>query len=209
MPDHAVNAPLEYVNSAIAVHGADALTDLLPTSGAINASAATLYDRRVEILLTKWHWNFATRDFALSQLADAPPSPWTAQYNLPACTLKVLGTDIPGEDYDLAANHDPSDTDGIRRLYAMRTGVRARVIVRPLDELFPTHFIDALVADLAAWLSKPITGQADPVLFAEARGILAEAKLIDASEKPTRAFYQRDPRGPSGRRLLVGQDFDD
>ena len=202
MPDNAATSPLAFVNHALALIGEDPLTDLLPESGATNAAAAQIYDRVVESLLSVWSWKFATMDCELSQNAEAPPSPWTAQYDLPARTLRIISTDCPGETYTIARNHDVGDNDGTRRLYAMRTGVRARVVIRPLDELFPAHFVSALIPEMAAQLAPSVTGDLNLAGLFErrAREALLRAKLHDAHEAPLPTFSGRDPRGPG----LVG-----
>ena len=209
MPDQAVTSPLAMVNDALATLGEDPLTDLLATSGSTNAAAATIYDRTVETMLAQWNWRFATMDCELSDLGVAPPSPWTAQYNLPARTLRIIGTNCPGEPYTIARNHDVLDDDGTRRLYAMRTGVRCRVIIRPLDELFPAHFVAALIAQLAYRLCKPVTGQSDPMLKAEAIEAMARAKVHDAHEAPPSRYVESDPRmgGAYDSSLGVGLRF--
>jgi len=197
-PSHAVNSPLSYVNRALALLGEDFLTDLIPESGATNAAAAMLYDAAVDHLLSCFEWRFATRIASLSQLADTAPSPWVAQYNLPANTLRVLDTDVPGEHFTIASNHDFSDEEGTRRLYAMRTGVRARVVVRPLDETFPPHFWNALVFRLAADLAPSITGNLTvaAAFDQKAERALSEAKVLDYNENPSVIVpsMERDPR---------------
>lgn len=199
MPDHAVTSPLAMVNHALALMGEESLTDLLPESGATNAAAKQIYDRIADSMLCEWEWRFATRDLSLSQPVDPPPSPWTAQYNLPPNTLRVVSTDRPGEAFTIASNHDVSDTAGTRRLYARRTGVRARVVVRPLDELFPAHFVAALIPRLAAELAPAVTGDLQLARYFEDKAMLAlsKAKVHDANEVPTRriASSDIDPRG--------------
>ncbi len=201
MPDTAVASPLAFVNHALALIGEDPLTDLIATSGSTNAAAATVYDRVVESLLSKWTWKFATMDCELSEIVAAPPDPWVAQYNLPARTLRIVGTDQPGEAYTIARNHDVADDDGTRRLYAMRSGVRARVLIRPLDELFPAHFISALIPDLTAQLAPAVTGNLQTAQYFAglARIALSEAKIHDAHETPPSRYVESDPRrGGSG-----------
>jgi len=192
MPTVAEVSDLALVNDALGQLGEDPLTDLLPDSGATNALAARLLTRRIDSLLNKRAWNFATRIVDLSALTAAPPLPWTVQYELPAGTLRVVTTDLRRECYTLAS----VDTEaGGRRLYATRAAVRLVVVVRPDTSSFPAYFADALIADLTYWFSKPVTGQYDPVARADARFALSQAMMIDASETPSASYPTTDPRG--------------
>ncbi len=186
-------SPLAIVNDALGELGEDPLNDLLPDSGSTNALAARTYDRRVDALLSLRDWNFATRLVELSALTEAPPLPWTVQYELPAGTLRVVSTDIPRECYTLAS--DNSEV-GSRRLYATRSGLRAVVVVRPQDELFPAYFVDALIADLAWKLAAPVTGKTDVASYfgGLARPALARAMMSDASESPSKRIPAYDSR---------------
>lgn len=193
MPITAEVSPLAIVNDALGELSADPLTDLLPESGRLNDRAGRQYTRRVDALLTERAWNFATRIVLLSALTEAPPSPWTVQYALPAGTLRVVSTDIPAECYTLASENTE---DGTRRLYATRTGIRAVVVVRPADETLPAYFVEALIADIAWKLAPFVTGDTNAATYfgGLAHVALSKAKMHDAAETPSPRIPAFDPR---------------
>jgi hypothetical protein len=197
MPEHAATSPLDICNTALEILGEDPIALLDAAQGSTASVCVRLYNRRIDTLLADWPWNFAIRTVDLSQIhvTDDPPEPWVAQYNLPPNALRIVSTDRVGERYVIQQNHAAADTNGTPRLYAMRTGVMLRVVMRPLDELFPPHFANAAIMDLAYWLSKPITGQFDPRLEMEAMKALAKAKLADSAQQPPRISpLPHDPR---------------
>jgi hypothetical protein len=197
MPEHAATSPLEIVNVALEILGEEPLALLDAAQGSTASVAVRLYNRRIDTLLASWPWNFAIRTVDLSQIhvTDPPPEPWRSQFNLPPNALRIISTDRSGELYVIAQNADTADTNGTPRLYAMRDDVKLRVVMRPLDELFPPHFANAAIMDLAHWLSKPITGQFDPNLREEARMALTQARLADSAQQPPRLSPRpADPR---------------
>ena len=193
----AESSDVAFCNAALAMLGEDSISDLLPESGSTQAMASTLYQRTVDEMLCRHPWNFSTQRIALSELAADPPSPWSSQYELPAGTLRVIRTDIPGEMFSLY-----SDTDGSRRLFANRSAIKADVVVNPGEGNFPPHFAAALIKELAATFAMPLTGRPEFATYFrdEARRELARAIAIDASEHSPRtvADGERDWREGGG-----------
>lgn len=204
MTTTAVTSPLAFVNHALALIGAEPLTDLLAESGATNALADQIYDRVIDTMLAAYPWAFATRRIELSELADSPPDPWVYQYELPANTLRILGTDTEGQQYRIYSEGG-SEGVGARRMYTMTSGTWADVVIRPTDELFPAHFSAAIIPELAAQFAPSVTGDLSIAQYfrAEASAALSRAKMHDASENPSPSWAggNFDPRtGSSARR---------
>lgn len=195
MTTTARTSPLDFVNHALALLGEDPVTDLAPETGSTSALAAQIYDRIVDTLLSCWPWGFATLRTQLSALAEPPPSPWLVQYNLPANTLRIISTDIPADCYRIYSEGGSSGV-GARRLYSLRRGAFADVVIRPTDELFPAHFSACVIPQLAAEMAPAVTGDLQIAQYFRgmAAQALASAKCQDANEMPARAIPQEDPR---------------
>jgi hypothetical protein len=174
---------VDYVNRALSLLGAETITALDYADSPNAATAKDLYDPTVDELLMEWPWRFAVGRESLSKLTTTPlNTDFEYEYALPADLLRIVTTDV--EDGQWMLYRDPES--GYRRLYANQDGVKADMVRRPDDSLFPPHFQRALVHRLAMVLAMPVTRK--PEFFSLYAGMAAsaiqQAKAQDWNEQP-------------------------
>lgn len=175
--------PVDYVNRALSMLGAETIAALEYSDSANAATAKDLYDPTVNELLMEWPWRFAVGREQLSRLTTTPlNTDFEYEYALPADLLRIVTTDV--DDGQWMLYRDPES--GYRRLYANADSVKADIVRRPDDSLFPPHFQKALVHRLAMVLAMPVTRRPDFFnLYAGlAEAALGQAKAQDWNEQP-------------------------
>jgi hypothetical protein len=181
----ATKTNVDYCNRALALLGESEINELTADESATSGTCTQLYEPAVEWLLSQHNWSFATRYVTLTREDVTPPDPWGNQYRLPTDSLRVWGTDEPGEDW-LVRAHPTSDW---QILLINRTGVKLTYIYRANEATFSAVFQSALVAQLAAVLAVPVAGvdrgtQLASFYRGEAAQALGSAMVIDASQSP-------------------------
>lgn len=171
-------------SKALVLIGAKTITAF--DSSTTEAIVATeLYETLVEGALTLHHWRFATGQKDLSRLAAVPKGRWDAAYQMPTnpsalLVRAVTVNDIPIE-YDryedkIYCNAGSSDTVTMDYTYRAATAY------------WPAHFVRALILDLAAYFSGPVTGKGELVEAYEAKAVTAyaRAKTADSTQQTTK-----------------------
>lgn len=178
-----MSTPVDYVNRALSMLGAETITALSYDDSPNAATAKDLYDSTVNELLMEWPWRFAVGREQLSRLTTTPlNADFEYEYALPTDLLRIVSTDIPGGSWMLY--RDPESQ--YRRLYANADSVKADMVRRPNDSLFPPNFQRALVHRLAMVLAMPVTRRVDflQVFAGMAAASLQQAKAQDWNEQP-------------------------
>lgn len=150
------------------------------------------YDHVVDSALRKYPWNFAKEKHQLSRDPVDPTFGWTARYQLPPNTVRVLGFYPDGDDRQLAVRHE---IVGNYIETNETSPINIKVIVRK-DEPgeWDSLFVELVKCKLAVGLAKKFTGKAAILQLAqrELQNAEDEAALIDTLEGDDQQVEQHD-----------------
>lgn len=152
-------------------------------------AADHIYQFKLDALLGRYRWRFATGQEQLSRLGAAPGHRWDAAYQLPANILILNGVFVNdiAIDFDRYENAVYCDATSSDVVYADFT-------FKPAISRFPPYFKETLVYEVAAGLATAIAG--DPQM---AKGLLEQAKEAFVFAK------NQDAQGRTARKIQTSR----
>lgn len=153
-----VISEVDIVNMGLSYAGQSArVTSIAPLDGTVEADVAVRhYTQRVNSLLSRHRWSFATRTLSTVAVTNGATARWAYCYELPSNYLALqalLPSGVTDTDAGLSPAHYTIELDaaGVQRVY---TDVEVALIVYTSTvtnpNLFSTLFVEALAWDLAA-----------------------------------------------------------
>lgn len=143
------------------------------------AMCNALYETTKNEQLQSFRWSFSTFQEALAQTTETPLFDWNYEYQLPTGVLRVLKTDLLGNNYRIMKD----------KLYSNETAVELLYQKDPGEEFFPAYFVRLLEYKLAEDLSLALV-QDENMATAFARKYqqqLIKARGIDSQNTPNLA----------------------
>ncbi|MGH1378101.1 MAG: hypothetical protein ACRBB3_04700 [Alphaproteobacteria bacterium] len=140
--------------------------------------AGALFEQVRDALLSAYAWSFASGQVSLNQLASAPLADYTYAYALPNDFLRALsagtGSKGRGLNFRIAGN----------TLHTNASDVVLSYVFRPDEEVFPPYFDQALIAQLSAEFTIPVTENTSRAqsMLAMADKEFKRARQIDAQQ---------------------------
>ncbi len=140
--------------------------------------AGALFEQVRDALLSAYAWSFASGQVSLNQLASAPLADYTYAYALPNDFLRALsagtGSKGRGLNFRIAGN----------TLHTNASDVVLSYVFRPDEEAFPPYFDQALIAQLSAEFTIPVTENTSRAqsMLAMADKEFQRARQIDAQQ---------------------------
>ncbi|MEM7046029.1 MAG: hypothetical protein AAF442_00035 [Pseudomonadota bacterium] len=146
--------------------------------------AGLLYEVARDGLLAVHPWSFATGQVTLPRLKAKPVADFTYAYQLPADFLRALSV---GED---ERGRGGVYTIKEHRIHTDMSTIILSYIFRPDEGAFPSFFVTALIARLAAEFCLPLTESSSRTEFLTkiAENELRRAKVIDSQQATPGAF---------------------
>lgn len=174
-------SPVQIVNSALILIGAEPINSLSDTSKSAKI-ANRMYDLlRKEVLLSH-PWNFAVARKELSATVNTPEYDYAYEYTLPSDVLRVLDTNLPiGEPWEIGLN--PATGDKV--LMTDSSSIKIKYIKDLTDTtLFTPTFEQALAARMAAHFAYSLVQSASlqQNMYAFYKDLLSSARSFDAQE---------------------------
>ena len=145
--------------------------------------ASRLYGVTRDALMVSHPWNFTLREAGLERDDGEPEGGFACAFRLPPDFLRSLSAGHPGRGRGLIFRISGSrllcDAERVSLTYQRRVD----------PGLFPPHFLQALVARLAAELCIPVTESTSraQALQSLAQAELRHARLIDSQQTPPAA----------------------
>ena len=169
---------LQLCNCAFIRLGEKPLDDLNGTN-AQTQIVQTLYDPIRNALLSSYRWSFATKTAALSLNAQQPETPnGLKRFDLPVDCLTVISTGETGR-----SSPKQFKVQG-QSVLSSSNALTLRYIFKPDEGACPPYFDTALIAQLAAEFSIPVTDSTSrtQMLFKMAEEAAQKARAIDAQQ---------------------------
>ncbi|MDX6748786.1 hypothetical protein SH611_03095 [Geminicoccaceae bacterium 1502E] len=142
------------------------------------AIAGRLYPVACDALLGAHPWGFSLAQAELTPAPEQPAADFAASFLLPADMLRAISAGDGGRGHGLAYRILGD------RLHASAGRVLLTYQRRAPEELYPAHFVAALVARLAAEFCLPVTESASrtQVLAKLAEAEMQLARLVDSQQ---------------------------
>ncbi len=175
------SSQIDIVNAALLELGEQPLTSLDDDAEAA-VVASTIYDQVKQDLLSKAPWRFAMKKADLSLDTATPLNEWASQFTAPTDLVRLVRV-YPDQAYDVYGG----------KVYASSTELAADYVAEVDESLFPPYFTRLLVLELAARMSKSISGSesAKETLTRERQYQFAAALSADAQQQPNRPIRSR------------------
>lgn len=176
------NSPLDVVNNALFLMGADSISSFTDSTSEAKIANA-LYEDTVQAAFASFRWRFATRQKTLTRLDTAPVGRHDAAYHMPSSCVTanaVTVNDIPIE-YDIYQNKihcDESSTSTLVLDYV------ERVFETEWPSYFTTPVQFSLAGVFAITLAKD--GTLSQMMDQKADVLFAKARNIDSQQQTTR-----------------------
>ena len=173
---------LELISQAMLLLGEQPVSDLsADTRSALVAS--NLYDLIYYDALSIDEWNFATRRFELSRLAEAPINEYKYQYQMPTDNVRVITINEGVGSNDFEINGD--------KLYSNDPKIIMEYLYRVPEVFLPPYFALYVVYSLAKAFAIPVTQQASllDIYSKLAEDQLNKARFTDSTTSPIDGWY--------------------
>jgi len=146
--------------------------------------AAQLYSPVLEGLLAQYPWRFALAQATLNRLSTPPTADYQYAYQLPNDVIRILSA---GNGYKSSGLNYKIVQD---KLYTNADNVIISYISRPIEESFPSFFVTALIAKLAAEFCLPLTESTTRTDYMKnlAEEEIKAAKLADSQQSVPSCF---------------------
>ncbi len=207
-----VVSEVDIVNMALSYAGQAArVTSIAPLDGSVEADIAVRhYTQRVNSLLSRHRWSFATRTVATTPVTNGATARWSYCYEIPSDYLALQSLLPPGVT-DAEAGPTPAhssvelDAGGVQRIY---TDVEVALLVYTSTvtnpNLFSTLFIEALAWDLAAVFASALIKVQDGVNMQKhclqmREMTLMGARATDADQRSIPSPFSITPTSISAR----------
>lgn len=173
---------VDICNQALSLIGESPIRSLEENS--VNAIRChTLYDSTRKALLRMHPFNSCTRRIQIQPMTTSPDFGYTHQFQLPDDLVRVIDTNTT--DYTLETDKLLSNSNVLNMVY---------VFDNKNETTFDSLLVECLVLLLGSKLSKAVTGSqatAD-TLYQQCQQVMAQAKAVQAQEKPSPTFGDYD-----------------
>lgn len=169
------NSDIDIVSQALVLLGEAPISSL--TEGTAGQVATSLLETTRNQMLQANRWRFAAGKATLSRLTATPKNEWTYAFQLPS-DLLLLYRVYPFTSYEVYED----------KLYSDQATIEVDYLFDPGPGDYPSYFVEALVARLAAKMAIPITNNASLLEIQEARAkeAMAAALFADSQGRPNR-----------------------
>lgn len=165
----------EVANVALAMLGANPLTDVDTEQSVIARRIRQVYNTLRDDALRAHPWNFAIKRIALTKLDTAPAFGFAYYYAKPSDYLRAIQGESKSDKFKVEGQYIASDVDGLKIQYIARVEEEA---------YWDSNFVAAFAQNIASAIAYPVTdsrtlGKDMYDLYGER---LSMAKAIDAQE---------------------------